>query len=450
MVPMDISGEFRHYHRADVGDHSEVKASSSQSPARRDFLRRVSVAAGLLVPTAALSAHSLRQGAFIQSPSQINILTTGADPTGYGDSAPAINLAAQQLPASGGSLLIPAGIYRVNSPIMLPSKAIAIIGDGSNVTIILVRHNGIVFGFVPQSTSATFCMRGIGFCPVGSGGGRPASAIVVNMPSGAVFNNPSVIIEDVDFSSLILPSQGFLNALSLANIWRSVIRNISHNGPGSSVIGSTFLTLSGFSIDNKFENCIVNQVDVGFLIGSYTEGLHLINPIVAGCNQAVVVGPRIAGSTANNALAIYISNGELACYNTSIQFSQQWGGWISGTHIGSQSGPAMLLYGVVELQVQNCAFSGSGSTVGIQLEVTQTAGCAANIFDSCVFTNIGTPIIFGPQTGNNTVENLRCIGQSNFPLLDPGQIVQDLSGNQTNNVGWLTGLTGPNRMQYLY
>jgi hypothetical protein len=399
-------------------------------------------------------AMAQRHGAYrAYSPSEINIISMGADPTGNADSSRAILASALALPATGGSLLIPAGIYRCESQIDLPAKPIAIIGEGSNASILVIYHSGIALNFQQQTTAFNFFLSGIGFTPIGSGNTRPQSAIYVALPNDdPVENNPSCTIRDVDLAVFLVRGRAFFNGVTLMNVWRTLLSNVSHAGPGAGVIGSTFVTLGGFSIDNRFENCICEGVDVAYLTSSYTEGIHLISPVLAGCNNAVVIGPRVPPFQSNNALAIYISGGELNCYSTALDLNQMWGGWISDTHIASSNaGPVILLSGCVMLQFINCSISGDGySTVGFLLETTAGAGCAGNMIDSCLFSSINTPIIFSNGAVANTAQNVRSIASNTFPLLSPDGIVVDNSGNETNNVSWLTGKPGANRVEYLY
>jgi polygalacturonase len=65
----------------------------------------------------------------------VSVTDFGADPTGVADCTAAINAAIAALPATGGTILFPAGSYRVNSAINLVSN-LRLIGQGKYVTTI--------------------------------------------------------------------------------------------------------------------------------------------------------------------------------------------------------------------------------------------------------------------------------------------------------------------------
>jgi hypothetical protein len=95
-----------------------------------------------------------------------NVLNTayagGADPTGAADSAAAINAALAALPAAaGGTVIIPAGIYKITSPIVPTINNSRLLGMGPEATTIRAAAgsniNGYQFDAATQLYNLIFC-----------------------------------------------------------------------------------------------------------------------------------------------------------------------------------------------------------------------------------------------------------------------------------------------------
>jgi parallel beta-helix repeat protein len=85
----------------------------------------------------------------------------GADPTGITDSAPAINAALAALPSSGGIVVLPAGVYKIASPIIPTVNNSRIRGAGPEATTIRAASgsniNGYQFDATTQLYNLIFC-----------------------------------------------------------------------------------------------------------------------------------------------------------------------------------------------------------------------------------------------------------------------------------------------------
>lgn len=80
---------------------------------------------------------------------QLNVLDYGADPTGVTDSTSAIQAAIDAVPAQGGTVYIPAGLYLVNSTITVAESFVNVVGDGGQASLLK---------FMP-STDGTACLE---------------------------------------------------------------------------------------------------------------------------------------------------------------------------------------------------------------------------------------------------------------------------------------------------
>jgi hypothetical protein len=389
--------------------------------------RRGIIGAGIALAAACTvrSAPAIAVEKAIQSAAEVSILQFGADPTGMTDSSPAFQAAAAALPASGGTILVPPGIFKCESQIDLPTKQLSIVGDGRNVSILKIAHNGIGLNFSPIAPNVYLSLRDLGLAPVGNGG-QPACAVAVNLPSNEVRSSPSCTIRDIDLGIVLEGFSGFYTGLQLTNVWRATVRDVSMLGGGTSVSGSNLLTLSGFSVDNRFIDCSVNNLDVGWIVNDYCEGVHIINPIVADCNRGFSSNFQTShnGNNNINILGLYISGGEFGCIYTALDLYQVWTAWITDTHFGSgMQGPVILMLGCIQIQFSNCLVSASANAqagsqyVGFSLANTSTSGCADNVMDGMIFSNISVAYEFGLGVAFNTALRTRFVvpGVAGFP-----------------------------------
>ena len=79
----------------------------------------------------------------------LNVLDYGADPTGVADSTSAIQAAINAVPSTGGAVLVPAGLYLVNSTITINKSYVHFVGEGGKASTLK---------FAP-STNGTACLE---------------------------------------------------------------------------------------------------------------------------------------------------------------------------------------------------------------------------------------------------------------------------------------------------
>jgi hypothetical protein len=92
----------------------------------------------------------------------------GADPTGAADSAAAINAALAALPSTGGTVVVPAGVYKTTAPIVPTISNSRLLGMGPEATTIRAAAgsniNGYQFDAAAQAYNLIFCcIEGITF-----------------------------------------------------------------------------------------------------------------------------------------------------------------------------------------------------------------------------------------------------------------------------------------------
>jgi hypothetical protein len=155
---------------------------------------------------------------------------------------------------------------------------------------------------------------------------------------------------------------------------------------------------------------------------------------------------------------LYISGGEFGCSYSALSLYQVWTAWISDTHFGSGvQGPTIAMIGCLDNQFRNCLVGGGANAqagsqyVGFGLSVSPTSGCADNIMDGTLFTNISVAFEFEFGVAYNTALHTRFVPPTTFPalLVSPSPVI-DLNGSSSlNNVEWVTPLSGLGRFQYL-
>jgi hypothetical protein len=145
-------------------------------------------------PTSGLNRY-LRDDATWALPSiyTFNVVDYGADPSGGGDSTAAINAAYAAIPAIGGVLYFPAGIYKTFATLTTWAKPITVLGDGwLNTTI------GNATGTLDTATiTGQVRVTNIRFFPIVT----RTAGIELNVISGA----QQVVIENCYFNSCFNP-----------------------------------------------------------------------------------------------------------------------------------------------------------------------------------------------------------------------------------------------------
>ena len=267
---------------------------------------------GIGAVAAVQTANATQNNSAIQTCFDITQSPFNADQTGVQDASPAIQTALNAISALGaGKLIVPTGTYKLLSPLVC-NGSLTLVGDGQASSVFLVQHNGTaitVNGGIWSSTT----MRDFGLSPT-VGSGIAGTAIALNFPENSS-GWQRASIQDVDLGVAKPGYTTFTNGLVLTNVWRGNFRNVNMHSNVGSIRGTAFITLAGMCIDNRFNNCSVDGIDTGFLVSSYSEGLHITDTVVIG-NVGVGMASRPYsgnGSTTPfiSLLGLYISNCEI-------------------------------------------------------------------------------------------------------------------------------------------
>ena len=378
-----------------------------------------------------------------------------ADQTGQQDASPAIQAALNAISSLGaGKLVVPTGNYKLLSPLIC-NGSLTVIGEGQASSIFLVQHGGTALT-VNGGIWSSVTMRDLGFSPtptVGSAG----TAIALNFPSNAS-GWQRCSMQDIDLGVAKPNYTTFTNGLVLTNVWRGNFHNVNMHSNVGSVPGTTFVTLAGMCIDNRFNNCSVDGTGTGFYVSSYSEGLHISDTVIIGNVGVGMAATPYSGNGSTtpfiSLLGLYISNCEINCAIDSLALRFVDTGWIVNTHFGSRTAnsSSAFFFGCNAVQVSNCSFTGQLNpqspawdcgVLTAELSGWPTSNCT---FDSCLFNNILIGVQFGPGTFNCSARNVRMVNLATGLLLGTPVSVgsmtmkacNDASGNATNSAHWIS------------
>jgi hypothetical protein len=386
----------------------------------------------------------------------------GIDPTGGADSSAGFQAALSRLQnLGGGELVIPPGLYAIDTPLTYSGSSLTITGSGQTLSVLLVKTPIAVLCIGLLAAQNNVTVRDIGFAPLMPGGGGTALSIAgQNVVSGT----QSCIIENVDFCVVYPGYTSFHQALVLNAVQRSTIRNVNMHSNAGILPGSCFASISR-CIDVRFDNCSIDIVDVAFVVAAYTEGLHITGTVIANCDWALTTGatPYSGNGTSSpfvNLLGLYISDCEFNCNGGGTRLTYVNDAWISNTHLstGNALYPALLVLGCANVSVSNCKFTGLFNAaspqnwIGVEVAGLGTWPSNATIVDSCLFTNLGVGVSLQPGALNTTALNIRMSAPGSGTLVSQPLTVgtyrvmaaQDLSGNSTNEIEWAGSQAGIN------
>ena len=237
----------------------------------------------------------------------VSVLDYGADPTGVNNSTTAFNNAIASLPATGGTVLVPTGIYAVNLVLSTPNVTLQGMGAGSGVTpvnssalvpynpgnAVVIYANGVLVGGIYLKDIAV-CANGPN--GVGSYGGiamvdgclscgflrgRIAGFSAGSCIALAITNAASYGVLDNTIDAVIAPgTAGSAQGVALSNT--SATKLVSFNDFWVHIVGSaTGATIYNLGCkDNWFTGVSFSTANNGYVANS--SGSNVPNFIAAG------------------------------------------------------------------------------------------------------------------------------------------------------------------------
>jgi hypothetical protein len=220
---------------------------------------------------------------------RINVQSYGADPSGVADSSAAFISAIAALPASGGGLYIPRGIYKLSQKIIFPTKPLDISGDGPSASILKWTAAATTVGFEFNTAGINNHINIFNLCFVQDGGTQTDPLInITNTNTSSHIN----IIQNVLFGVMEAIAKSVYNCIRLQNQSMNIIENVTFwelRGIAIEIIG-TADTIGSYSVEHLISNISVhsgsgNVGSYGIKATGWVEGVMLTN--------SNIVGPRI-------------------------------------------------------------------------------------------------------------------------------------------------------------
>lgn len=244
-----------------------------------------------------------------------NICAYDADPTGVVDVTAAFTAAVAALPATGGTVFFPAGIYNFasSSSITIASgKSVRLMGAGPDATILSFASGaGLTVTYTDYTNSSHFKDLTIATRAAGT---ATAITLIQSGTSTAPGGAPNTIFDSVVFRG----SDGYF----VANYWTTCVYlsgvtcvsflNCDFSGqlpinPAVYTLVGTGVAFDGPSVDNPpvqivFTACEFNYVGKGITYGNWAQGLMVTNCNFTGGDYGINV-PAAASATVTITIA---------------------------------------------------------------------------------------------------------------------------------------------------
>ncbi len=370
-----------------------------------------------------------------------------------GGAAQAANAAFASLPASGGEIVFPAGTYTLTGPIVCSGKPVTIRGAGPGLTVLDVAHPGV--GISVSQGAAIANKVNIRDLTLQASYATPsASAISVSYAAVSSYYLPTLTIADVEIINVLNAgggAQSFTCGILLSGCWQPRLDRVRMSGSGLQADGASFKALTGtcfLNLSQTYElvatGCEVYYIDTVLLQTGYCEGFNFSAPIVVGCNWFIQQQGSFISPGALSGQGLWVSGGEIACYNGAFNLTQFAAGFVTGTEFtryldsGAEGWTAFALLDCQSWTISGCrANGGIDNATATFFKLTASGkvntGAAYNVLSGNSFQNIGTTVSFGPGTILNTATGeLSAIGatpENSFVDLGTGNAISWTAAN---------------------
>ena len=424
---------------------SQESAKSESALQRRRFMTMVGKASVVAIPSLFMARQAFGgTNPATNSPTFQNVLSFGADPTGNADSTSAFQQAFGALPGNGGTIYVPDGDFKLNSPLIFSGKAVMVLGNGEQSSRLFITHSGIALSFPQPSPLFMSSVKNLSISSVSS---AAACAISITYPPFAVYGSQTALIENVAVPCQLYANfPNFLSGLQLMGCWQSVVRNFRHQGAGTSK--SFFMSIGGRSIDIRITDCTGTNTDLGINLCSYTEGIHIKDTAVVSSNYCLsMFGPgfdQFEASQQYSTMGLTLTGCEMVANTGCLLLFRVLSGYISNCHFGlSPSAPDQTMVASLtdcqDVKISDSTISGNNAPTqaGIATWHNQYP-CCFNQFNGNYYINLAYPVSFqNGSTGNTAMEIRWNRGGTTLSNSSP---IFDNSGNSSNNGCWLNSV----------
>jgi hypothetical protein len=347
----------------------------------------------------------------------INVVDFGAVTTGA-DCTAAFNAAFAALPSFGGEIFMPAGSYRLASPLVWAGKALTLRGAGKGVTQLHFSHTGIGFDLSQTSPYNKTVLRDFSAFAENTSG-QTAAVARLTYPQESSFGYVSAFITDIECFGYPNANNGtapfpqtFLRGFVLNNCWSPQVNNVSWFGPPAAAGATTAAVIElNQSIDTRITGLQAYYGNAAVLQTGYCEGIYLTNPVIVGVDYLftqtdITTWPGYS-PTRLMLLGLWAANGEVNTNLGTIQAASVGGGYFVGLDISRNGGPntAQSLFNLTNVSnffVIGCNFTGgptNGNRQDIAFNFVSTFNSSNNTIGGCQFQDMATAIKINGSNG---------------------------------------------------
>lgn len=284
----------------------------------------------------------------------LNIIAFGGDPSGNGDTSPALNAALASLPAQGGLVYFPPGKYKFLTTVLFalagPTAAISIVGSGMNATELYWPNpiNGLTFYY--SNPNHTVHVRDLAMT---TGQFGLSTALSFNQSVGlgtfAISTIERVLFRGADANAISGIGEGYFWSVAyhFKNVSGTTVDSVAVWGPGNvgvNSIGGLYegagTTERDYSIYHNISKSIFNGLTFGIMYGSYCQGMTITQTNFQNGQFGFCVPVNALGTL----LQLQISDSQFATTGNAIQVLSDVGDvMIHHNDIAIQSGMAGIL-----------------------------------------------------------------------------------------------------------
>lgn len=337
----------------------------------------------------------------------VSVKDFGAVGDGVTNDTVAIQSAIDAIPASGGAVFLPAGVYNLTATLTITNKAITLHGEGAGVSIL--KWTSLVTAGISATFNnivTTLHMRNLSLRTNVANGGTAVSA---TWPITASWSKVTAVFESLEIAPESSTSAYWTDGIILDYGWNAIIRNVGIRGQDNSRLMNNAITLKGRSND-----VFISEVHVYFCVtGLYVTGLA-------------------EGTLIQQSVIIFVTNGVL---------SDSTPPWLSviGNHISSFAG-GVVATGKSQVYVKNNLLYKRGEStlnyVGVQLQTADHCSVVNNnFFVDGAATGTADGIVIVSGSFHYIVGNIAQSAMGTLVWLQAGAASYSVLGNRHTATG---------------
>lgn len=327
--------------------------------------------------------------------------------------AAALSAACAAVPATGGKVYLPAGIYALATPVTdCGGKPIALEGDGPGLTNLVLTTQAAGIRIEQTDLRQTVHVRGLRI--TSSAPAAVAWAFDISFPSAASSVVQALTVDDLVVQSRPPPgiappyAGSFMCGMRIRGAWQSRITNFTFSGP----VQGTNLPVPGtcgIDVQNAYnldiESPNVFYADVAVLQSGYSEYLSIAKPKFVNVAVGLAIRNSVRPDKGNRSgLSYYMTGGEIDATEACVQLAQVNDAWLYGNHCffgRVPGGSGFVLNGTNGAQVYGNKVAQGGANLSATGVAVTGASSANKILGNALDTQAS--VVLGVSTSYNVV-----------------------------------------------